>query len=193
MVVLPAVGVVAVASEPVFHLLLSKKWGQAAPLFLLIAPAASLQPVTAILGTFLMALGRTDVQMRLAAQFAAVWLLGLMQSVWYGIEAVAAVYSVCALLFSVWSLRVCLPLLNCSFTAYERTLLWPLTACPEIVLSRIIVVARGYIDNLNKETGNGRTGTQALPLGSYRRPGEHSGTAVAGFRGSGPARSATDC
>jgi O-antigen/teichoic acid export membrane protein len=83
MVVLPAVGLVAVASDPVFHLLLSKKWGQAAPIFVLIAPAAALQPVTALLGTFLMALGRTDVQMRLAWQFAIVWLGGLMLSVWH--------------------------------------------------------------------------------------------------------------
>jgi len=100
---------------------------QAAPIFVLIAPAAALQPVTAILGTFLMALGRTDVQMRLAGQFAALWLVGLMLSVWYGIEAVAAAYSICALLFSVWSLRVCLPLVNCSLPLYARVLLLPMT------------------------------------------------------------------
>jgi O-antigen/teichoic acid export membrane protein len=134
MVVLPAVGLVAVASEPIFHLLLSKKWGQAAPLFVLIAPAAAFQPVTAVLGTFMMALGRTDVQMRLAAQFAAVWLVGLMLSVWYGIEAVAAVYSICAVLFSVWSLRVCLPLMDCSFATYARTLLWPLAVTAAAIL-----------------------------------------------------------
>ncbi len=139
MVVLPAVGMVAVAGEPVFHLLLSKKWGQAAPLFVLIAPAASLQPVTAVLGTFLMALGRTDVQLRLAAQFAAVWFVGLMLSVWYGIEAVAAVYAICGVLFSAWSLRVCLPLLNCSFAMYARTLLWPLaTTASAILLYRLV-------------------------------------------------------
>ena len=139
MVVLPAVGLVAVASEPIFHLLLSKKWGQAAPLFVLIAPAASLQPVTAVLGTFMMAVGRTDVQMRLAAQFAAVWFVGLMLSVWYGIEAVAAAYSVCAVVFSVWSLRVCLPLLNCSFAMYARTLVWPLAVTASaIVLYRLV-------------------------------------------------------
>lgn len=133
-VVLPAVGLVAVASEPVFHLLLSKKWGQAAPLFVLIAPAASLQPVTAVLSTFLMTLGRTDMQMRLAAQFAGMWLVGLMLSVWYGIEAVAAVYSICGVLFSVWSLRACLPLLNCSFAMYARTLLWPLAMTASAIL-----------------------------------------------------------
>jgi O-antigen/teichoic acid export membrane protein len=125
-VCLPSVGLVAVASEPIFHLLLSQKWGQAAPIFVLIAPAAALQPVTAILGTFLMALGRTDVQMRLAAQFAAIWLAGLMISVWYGIEAVAAAYTVCTVLFSLWSLLVCLPFVNCSLNSYRKALLRPI-------------------------------------------------------------------
>src|SRR5579885_1293020 len=149
-VVVPAVGLAAVASEPVFHLLLSKKWGQAAPLFALIAPAAALQPVTAILGTFLMALGRTDVQMRLAAQFAGMWLGGLLLPVWYGIEAVAAVYSVCAVVFSIWSLRVCLPLLNCSITTYARTLLWPLAmTATAILLYRLVSSASPFHELTN--------------------------------------------
>ncbi|MBS0267230.1 MAG: lipopolysaccharide biosynthesis protein [Planctomycetes bacterium] len=126
MVLLPAVGLVAVASEPTFTLLLSHKWVHAAPVFALIAPAAALQPVTAIVGTFLMALGRTDVQIRLAAQFAVVWIAGLTMSVWYGLEAVAMTYSVCALLFSAWSLRICLPLLDCSFASYARLFMWPM-------------------------------------------------------------------
>jgi len=139
---LPAMGLVAIASEPIFHLLLSKKWAEAAPIFVLIAPAAALQPVTGILGTFLMALGRTDVQMRLALQFAAVWLVGLMLSVWFGIEAVAAAYSGCALLFSFWSMRVILPLLDCSFAVYARVFLWPMTLTASAVLVyRVVSVA----------------------------------------------------
>ena len=126
MVVFPAVCLVAAASEPIFHLLLSKKWGQAAPIFVLIAPAAALQPVTAILSTFVMALGRTDLQMRLAGQFAVLWIFGLMLSVWYGIEAVAATYSICTLSFSLWTLRACLPLVDCSLTSYGRAFLCPM-------------------------------------------------------------------
>jgi PST family polysaccharide transporter len=137
--VLPAVGLVAVASQPIFHLLLSEKWNRAAPIFVLIAPAAALQPVTAILGTFLMALGRTDIQMRLAGQFAAVWLVGLMLSVWYGIEAVAGSYSICAVLFSLWSLRMCLPLMACSLAAYARVLLWPMALTVSAILLYLIV------------------------------------------------------
>jgi len=139
MTVLPAVGLVAVASEPIFHLLLSEKWGQAIPIFVLIAPAAALQPVTAIVGTFLMALGRTDVQMRLALQFAVVWLVGLLVSVWYGIEAVAGAYTICAVLFSLWSLRICLPLVCCSLKVYARALLWPVILTASAILLYLIV------------------------------------------------------
>ena len=39
------------------------------------------------------------------------------------------------LLFSVWSLRVCLPLVDCSFTAYFRALLLPMT----LTISSILV------------------------------------------------------
>jgi PST family polysaccharide transporter len=139
MVILPAIGLMAAASDPIFHLLLSKKWGQAAPIFVLIAPAAAFQPVTAILGTFLMALGRTEVQMRLAGQFAAVWLVGLMLSVWCGIEAVAATYCICSMLFSLWSLRVCLPLVTCSLKVYARVFLLPITVTASaIFLYRIV-------------------------------------------------------
>jgi O-antigen/teichoic acid export membrane protein len=138
-VILPSVGLVAVASEPIFHLLLSKTWSQAIPIFVVISPAAAWQPVTAIVGTFAMALGRTDVQKRLAMQFAAAWLIGLMLSVGYGIEAVAATYSICAVVFALWSLRVCLPLVSCSLTLYGRVVLLPmtLTACA-ILLYRMV-------------------------------------------------------
>jgi|SRR5579875_1030756 len=40
----------------------------------------------------------------------------------------------CGVLFSVWSLRVCLPLLNCSFTMYARPLLWPLAVTASVIL-----------------------------------------------------------
>lgn len=147
MVLLPAVGLLAVASEPTFTLLLSKKWGQAAPIFSLIAPATALQPVTAIVGTFLMALGRTDVQVRLAAQFAAIWIVGLMISVWYGIAAVATTYSICALLFSAWSLRKCLPLVNCSFAAYARLFVWPMALTVWAILAYRVLRSPGVDHN----------------------------------------------
>jgi hypothetical protein len=48
-----------------------------------------------------------------------------MVSVWYGIETVAAAYSICAMLNCLRSLQVCLPIVNCSLTVYMRVLLLP--------------------------------------------------------------------
>jgi PST family polysaccharide transporter len=172
MVLLPAVALVAVASEPTFTLLLSTKWRQAAPIFALIAPAAALQPVTAIVGTFLMALGRTDVQMRLAAQFAAVWIVGLMISVWYGIAAVATTYSICALLFSAWSLRMCLPLVNCSFATYARLLMWPMALTVWAMLAYRVLSSPG-VDHNVLNVGIAITLALLVTLGAFlaqRRP-----------------------
>lgn len=124
-VILPSVTLVAVASKPIFHLLLSAKWAEAVPIFMLVAPAAALQPITALQGTFLMAIGRTDIQMRLAIQLAVLWLIGLIISVPHGIVAVAATYSICSCLYICWSLYICLPLIGCSFRDYTLALFWP--------------------------------------------------------------------
>lgn len=126
-ILLPSVALVAVASKPIFHLLLSAKWEAAAPIFMLVAPATALQPVTAIQTTFLMAIGRTDVQMRLAMQMAIFWFIGLILSVSYGIYAVAMAYSVCSILYIIWSLYVCLPLIGCNFRDYMKALFWPVS------------------------------------------------------------------
>lgn len=72
-----------------------------------------------------MALGRTDLQMKLAFRFSVLWVLAVLLTVWHGIAAVAAAYSVCVLLFAVWSLSICLPLIGCTASAYARALLWP--------------------------------------------------------------------
>ena len=121
----PTIALVAACSQPIFHLLLSPKWGDAAAIFSLIAPAAALQPVTAVTGTFLMALGRTDLQMKLAFQCSVLWIPAVLLTVWHGIAAVAVSYSLCMLLFSLWSLSISLPLIGCTASAYARALLWP--------------------------------------------------------------------
>ena len=50
------------------------------------------------------------------------------------------------LCFSVWSLRVCLPLVNCSLTIYARTLLLPiaLTASATVLYRIVSVTAPGH-------------------------------------------------
>ncbi len=132
---LPAVALAAAASGPIFTGLLSEKWSPVAPIFVLVAPATAVQPVTALIGTFLMATGRTDVQFRLAARYAALWLAGLLLAVGHGVEAVAAAYTACVLFFTLWSLRISLPVIGCSLLVYARCFLWPgtLTAAALLV------------------------------------------------------------
>jgi PST family polysaccharide transporter len=137
-VITPSVVLVAAASKPIFHFLLSSKWADAAPIFMLIAPAAALQSVAALQSTFLMALGRTDVQMRLAIKMAVFWLAGLAVSVSHGIAAVAGAYTVFSLVFVMWSLYVSLPLIGCSFAEYVRALVWPVVLSLAGVLGYVV-------------------------------------------------------
>lgn len=127
-VCLPGMGLAAFASMPLFHLFLSEKWLAAAPIFMRLAPAIAIQSVTAILGAFLMADGRTDVQLRLAVQNSVIWLIGLSCSVWYGLESVAITYSLCSIGFTCWALRVNLSVIVCRVVPYGRCFCWPAVA-----------------------------------------------------------------
>lgn len=133
--IFPGMYIGALASDSFFHILLSPKWIDAAPIFTITAIATGMQAVTSLLGTFLMAIGRTDVQARVALQTTAVSLVGLLVSVWFGIEAIAATYSACAILCTWWSLRIYLPLIGCSLAEYSMTIGQPvaLTATSGLV------------------------------------------------------------
>ena len=61
----------------------------------------------------------------LARAGAAVWLAGLLLAVGHGVEAVAAAYTACVLFFTLWSLRISLPVIGCSLLVYARCFLWP--------------------------------------------------------------------
>lgn len=113
---------VGAASVPVFDLLLSEKWREAAHVFALIMPAAAALPVVGILGTFVLAIGRPEVQLKLTTQSSVLWLICLGGSVWFGLSTIALAYTLFTLAFSVWSLRVILPLLGCSLTDYYKAI-----------------------------------------------------------------------
>jgi PST family polysaccharide transporter len=124
-VILPGIGLLAVASGPIFHILLSAKWDPAIRVFATLAAGSAVQTVTALAGTFVMALGRTDLQLKLAVTSAVGWFLCLIGSVWWGIDGVALANSLWTILFALWSLHVVLPLIGCRMSAYLRAMLWP--------------------------------------------------------------------
>jgi O-antigen/teichoic acid export membrane protein len=105
--------------------LLSEKWTEAAPIFTLLAIATATQAVLGVAGTFLMVLGRTDIQKILSFQFSVLWIAGIVSTVHYGIQAVALCHTLCVIAFSFWSLRTILHVLGCSAVAYIGTLYIP--------------------------------------------------------------------
>ncbi|PLL10638.1 hypothetical protein C0V75_20145 [Tabrizicola sp. TH137] len=111
---------IGAASVPIFDLLLSEKWREAAYVFAMIIPAAAVQPVIGILGTFVLAIGRPDIQFKLTVHSTVLWMACLLSSVWFSLTAVAIAFTVSTLVFSLWSLRVMLPLVGCSFRDYGK-------------------------------------------------------------------------
>lgn len=123
--VVPAIGLVAAAHTPVFRILLSDKWQLSGILFMVAAPAAALQTVTAFYGTFIMALGRTDVQVRLNTEFLVALAIALLLCAPHGIVWAVMGYSAVVFLYFPRYLALIMPLLGCPAAAYLRTLAVP--------------------------------------------------------------------
>jgi PST family polysaccharide transporter len=123
-VALPGIALVAVAHAPIFDLLLSSKWAAAGSVFAFMALGAAIQPVIAIANTFLMALGRTDVQMRRTIRFCVLWISGVVACAWVSVEVVAGWYSACVVIHAVGVMKDVLPLLECPIMAYIRAWGW---------------------------------------------------------------------
>jgi O-antigen/teichoic acid export membrane protein len=117
---LAPMALIGAAGVPIFDLLLSEKWRDAAYIFALIIPAMAVQPVTGVLGTFILAIGRPEIQLRLTMQSTILWMACLFSAVWVDLTTVAIAYTVSTLVFSVWSLKVMLPLLGCSLKDYAK-------------------------------------------------------------------------
>lgn len=128
MVVFPAMALIAAAHQPFFHLLLSEKWASSGLIFAVAAPAAALQAVTAIAGTIMLACGRTDIQLRVASEFALLAVAGLLCSAWFGIVWVAATFLVSVFLYFPRQLQLVLPVVECRPSVYLGTMAVPALA-----------------------------------------------------------------
>jgi O-antigen/teichoic acid export membrane protein len=157
--IFPTVGMVAAAHGPVFDLLLSAKWHASGELlFLAVAPVGALQAVTALGGTFLMAAGRTDIQVRIIAESGVLWVVTLLVSVWFGISAVAIAYNLAVLAYLPRSLYLVLPVIGCSLGEYFGAVAIPMIAT---LIGVALFEGLGHV----------------LPLGEWAKLG--SGTAIA--------------
>ncbi len=125
-VVFPSLGLLAVAHEPFFRLLLSEKWAAAGTTFMLVAPAIALQTVTSLRFTVAMAAGNTGVLLRNSVEGGIVWILFLLGAVWGGgMIWVAATFTLAALLYLPRSIHITLKTVDCPTPVYFRALAVP--------------------------------------------------------------------
>ena len=121
----PFIGIVAAAHHPIFTLLLSKKWASAGDIFLILAPVSALVQLTALSGTIMLALGRTDIQLRTTMEFGFIWIITLLTSVRFGLEWTAIAYSCAVILYTPRALMLALAIMECPALLYARTLMIP--------------------------------------------------------------------
>lgn len=125
LVIVPGMGMVAVAWRPVFTVMLSEKWLVSGQVFMLVSLACAIQAIMGLCGTIRMVLGRTDYQLRATIETGVMWVVTLLSSAWFGLEWVAAAYSIVFTLYAPRTLMLTLPLIDCSYGAYVRAVLVP--------------------------------------------------------------------
>ena len=167
----PAIGMVAAAHEPLFKLLLSEKWAESGRLFMLAAPAAALQAATGFTNSFMMALGRTKVQLRLNAEFCILMAAALLVLSWLGITWAVLGYSAAVFLYFPRFMALILPQLECSRAAYLRVLIVPAAitlACVLLYTDLTEILALGDWQRLFLGGGISLLGIGAGVLAQYR-------------------------
>lgn len=147
-IVVPSVGMIAIAHEPVFTIVLSEKWQQAGHIFLLLAPAGILQSVTALRGTILMALGQTKLVLRQTLELTLITLVLFISFIWFGIEWATIAVSVSTLLTIPRFLYQTYTLIDLPMREYIKAVMTPMVLT---LLSIIIYMDIDLIDLSNWE------------------------------------------
>ena len=143
-ILLPAMLVSAVASEPLIHTLLSPKWTEAARIYSYMAPAVAVQTLIALSNPVLLALGRPRVQMRCTLEYMILWVPVLLIFVHYGLAVAAIAYSVVLMLYNFRQIIMALDIFQISWLSYIQALAPAIFASSVAVLT--YVVFDYYID-----------------------------------------------
>lgn len=122
LIIIPPMFMIGVAHGPFFEVLLSAKWAVAGQMFMMAAPAAALQAVGALRGTFVMIIGRTDLQVRMNAEFCLLVVVSLLVMVPYGVVSAVMAYVLAVVTFFFRGAAITLPRLACTFSEYAETM-----------------------------------------------------------------------
>jgi O-antigen/teichoic acid export membrane protein len=138
--VLPPMAVLSVASGAFIEVFLSERWLPAATLFAILAPIGALQAIAGLNGPLLMAIGRTDLRLKLTYEFALLWIIAAPFLAMRGITAVAIGYAVIFLLYLPRTLQLFLHPIGASIRDYFGAIAIPIAmACG---LAAVHVIAR---------------------------------------------------
>ena len=116
--IFPPMAVLSVASTPFIHVFLGERWLPAAAMFAVLAPVGALQAVSGLNGPLLMAVGRTDLRLRLTWEFTLLWVVAVPFLAMQGVYAVAIGYSVIFLLYLPRTLQLFLRPIEASIRDY---------------------------------------------------------------------------
>ena len=126
-IIFPSMGMVAVAHESVYTILLSDKWQESGRIFMMVAGVMALQAVmNGMCNTVMMALGQTRLQVRQTTEQGIIWIITMFSTIWFGLDCLVIAYSVVFLLYSPRILMLTLPLIDCNFRDYISAIIIPI-------------------------------------------------------------------
>lgn len=124
--IFPGMCMIAVAHEPIFHLLLSEKWYASGQIFSIMAPAFALMSVMSTGDMLMMVFGRTDIQFRMTTEFGILALLMLLGTVHAGgLFYVAVGYSAVVFVYAYRRMSLVMGVMKCSAGEFFKLLLIP--------------------------------------------------------------------
>lgn len=137
--IVPAIGMLAIAHAPVFKIVLSEKWGQAGVIFMLLSPSVVVLSVAALRNTIAMAYGKTDILMRQALEVSFIHIIALICTINFGIEWIAIGITTVTILYTPRSLYQIFSLIHLDMKDYLRAILLP------IIFTIIAISVYAYI------------------------------------------------
>jgi len=141
--VLPPMAVLCVASAPFIQVFLGERWLPAATLFAILAPIGALQAVTGLNGALLMAIGRTDLRLKLTYEFTALWIIAAPFLAFQGLTAVAVGYAVIFMLYLPRTLYLFLHPIGASIRDYVGAIAIPIAV--SCGLAAVHVTANAFL------------------------------------------------
>lgn len=128
--IFPPMAVLCVASGAFIEVFLSERWLPAATLFAILAPVGALAAVTGLNGPMFMAIGRTDLRLRMTVEYTVLWVVAVPFLATQGVIAVAIGQAAIFLLYLPRTLQLFLRPIGASFRDYAGAIAVPtLVAC----------------------------------------------------------------